>query len=96
MIRCKRILIDKKNAYDNGSWNQAAFMLHQSTKHLYDCLILVYIDYKPKTHNLEKFERQACRSDCLFKIIFHRTTPYQFVWRGRLPRSFVKSSQNIR
>ena len=66
----KEFLIDFNNASGRGSYNQAAFMLHQATERLYACLILVFTDYKPKTHDLEKLDRQACKLDCRFKSIF--------------------------
>jgi hypothetical protein len=33
-----------------------------------------FTDYKPKTHNLEKLDSQACKLDCRFKTIFLRVT----------------------
>jgi uncharacterized protein len=67
-------LTDYENAFDSGSCNQAAFMLHQAAEYLYACLILVFTDYKTKIHDLEKLDQQACKLDCRFKTIFpHKT-----------------------
>lgn len=33
---------------------KAAFNLHQTTENLFSCLLLVFINYRPRTHNLEE------------------------------------------
>ncbi len=35
-----------------GRYNEAAFLLHQATEHLYNCALLVLTLYTPKSHNL--------------------------------------------
>ena len=37
----------------------AAFQLHQATERLYHCFTLVYTDYKPKEHDIEKLGKRA-------------------------------------
>ena len=37
--------------------NICAFLLHQSTEHLYVALLLVFTGYKPKTHHLDDLEK---------------------------------------
>jgi predicted nucleotidyltransferase len=37
----------------------AAFLLHQAAESLYYTVLLVFTDYKPKTHNLKKLRKQA-------------------------------------
>jgi uncharacterized protein len=59
---------------DSDFFKQAIFMLHQTTERYYMCMILVYTDYKPKTHDLEKLDKQASKLDNRFKIIFPRST----------------------
>lgn len=42
-----------------GSLKTAAFELHQSTESLYYAVLLVFTDYKPKTHNLWKLRKKS-------------------------------------
>jgi HEPN domain-containing protein len=39
--------------------NEAAFQLHQAAERYYTTMLLVYIGYKPKTHDLEKLRKLA-------------------------------------
>lgn len=41
------------------NYKLAAFQLHQATESLYYAFLLVFTDYKPKTHNLWKLRRKA-------------------------------------
>lgn len=88
-------LIDYNNAWERGSYNQAAFMLHQATERLYACLILVFTDYKPKTHDLEKLDRQACKLDCRFKTIFpHENEEGERLFQ-LLKKSYIESRYKL-
>ena len=42
-----------------GSLELATFSLHQATERIYYATLLVFTDYKPKTHNLWKLRRKA-------------------------------------
>ena len=42
-----------------GDFNVGAFQLHQSTESLYYATLLVFTDYKPKTHNLWKLRKKT-------------------------------------
>ena len=44
---------------ENGVYRDAAFMLHQATERLYDCILLVLTLYAPASHNI-KFLRSLC------------------------------------
>lgn len=51
-----------KNAkfdFNEGHLKIGAFELHQATESLYYATLLVFTDYKPKTHNLWKLRRKA-------------------------------------
>jgi len=48
------------NFYRNeGDFKIGTFLLHQATESLYYATLLVYTDYKPKTHNLWKLRKKA-------------------------------------
>ena len=60
--------------FNRGKLIKSIFELHQSTERYYMCIILVYTDYKPKLHDLEKLDCQVCKLDDRFKTIFPRST----------------------
>ncbi len=88
-------LIDYKNAFGRGSYNQAAFMLHQATERLYACLILVFTDYKTKTHDIEKLDRQACKLDYRFKTIFHQENAEEERLFQLLKKAYIESRYKL-
>ena len=52
-------------------WNKkAAFMLHQAVENFYKTVLLVYTNYKPKTHKLDKLRKMAGQHDPAFFKIF--------------------------
>ena len=53
-----------------GYLNKAAFMLHQATESYYAAIMLVYEDYKPKTHNLTYLSGKVNSIDDRFKEVF--------------------------
>jgi len=61
-------------SFNENILNEAAFDLHQATERLYMCILLVYTDYKPKVHDLDKLDKEVCKLDNRFKTIFPRTT----------------------
>lgn len=47
----------------------AAFLLHQSAESFYYSILLVFTEYKPKTHNLRRLRKQAkIYSEALFSL----------------------------
>ena len=88
-------MIDYNNAFVRGSYDQAAFLLHQATERLYTSLILVYTDYKPKTHDLEKLYRQICKLDSRFKTIFPRTTEEEERLFQLLKKAYIDSRYKL-
>ena len=55
-------------------YNKAAFELHQAVERLYTTILLVFTDYKPKTHDLEELGINVDRLSAKFKEIFPRKT----------------------
>lgn len=66
--------IDFGNAFQRGSYKIAAFMLHQATEHLYNTILLVFVHYKPKTHDLEALRRLTHALEERFITAFPLTT----------------------
>ncbi|AIT08851.1 hypothetical protein LO80_01895 [Candidatus Francisella endociliophora] len=53
---------------------KAAFFLHQASEHFYACLLLVFTNYKPNTHNLVKLNSLAIELDEQTAEIFPQTS----------------------
>ncbi|HUV41470.1 MAG TPA: HEPN domain-containing protein, partial [Sedimentisphaerales bacterium] len=52
-------------------WNkEAAFNLHQAAECFYSTVLLVYTNYKPKTHDLDTLRRLAPNHDPAFFTVF--------------------------
>jgi predicted nucleotidyltransferase/HEPN domain-containing protein len=88
-------LIDFNNALNRNSFAKASFELHQATERLYACLILVYTNYKPKTHDLEKLDRQACKLDGRFKTIFPRKSTEEERLFQLLKKAYIDSRYTL-
>ncbi len=58
------------DAMKRSDYKLAAFMLHQSTESLYGAVLLVYTNYKPKTHDLDTLRRLAANHDPAFFTVF--------------------------
>ena len=54
----------KRRAY----LNMAAFMLHQATERYYTTILLVYTDYRPKEHDLERLDLRVKNCDPRFGV----------------------------
>lgn len=78
-----------EHAFDDRTYKIAAFNLHQTTEALYSALLLVYTNYKPKTHDLEKFSRLAANHDRAFFKIFPQATKPQKKCFDLLNRAYI-------
>ena len=67
----------------------AAFELHQATERFYAAIMLVFTGYKPKTHDIEKLDRQAGNHDPAFLPIFPRATQKQKHRFDLLKRAYI-------
>ncbi len=53
-----------------GEHNIPAFLLHQAEESFYGTVLLVYKNYKPKTHDLDTLRRLAANHDPAFFTAF--------------------------
>jgi uncharacterized protein len=60
-----------------GRFKKAAFELHQATERFFHAIVLTFTRYKPKTHDLEKLDRQASNLHAEFFTVFPRATEQQ-------------------
>ena len=56
--------------FNKKKYKKAAFMLHQAAEAFYGTVLLVYTNYKPKTHDLDTLRRLAANHDPAFFTVF--------------------------
>jgi len=61
-------LIDFQHGMDRDDYHKAAFELHQATERYYTTILLVYTDYRPKEHNLERLNLRVKNCDPRFAV----------------------------
>jgi predicted nucleotidyltransferase/HEPN domain-containing protein len=82
-------------SFGKGYFSNAAFQLHQSTERFFTCLILVYTDYKPKLHDLEKLNRQVCKLENRVKTIFPRISDEEERLFQLLKKAYIDSRYKL-
>jgi predicted nucleotidyltransferase/HEPN domain-containing protein len=84
-----------KRNYELDRFCTAAFELHQATERYYMCILLVYTNYKPKLHDLEKLNKQVCMVDDRFKAVFPRSTPEEDRMFILLKKAYIDSRYKL-
>ncbi len=82
-------------AFGKQSYKLAAFQLHQATERLYHTTLLVFTDYKPKLHDLDRLGVLASRLDIKFKKIFPRETDEERRLFNLLKRAYIDARYNM-
>ena len=59
------------------------------------CVLLVFTDYKPKTHDLEELNHKCCKLDARFKTIFPRQTEEEEKMFTLLKKAYIDSRYKI-
>ena len=63
-----------ENAFANGHWKTAAFLLHQATERYYNTTQMVFTAYKAKLHNIEELGKRVINLHRGFVGVFPRDT----------------------
>ncbi|GAB5527047.1 MAG: HEPN domain-containing protein [Roseivirga sp.] len=71
--------------------NKAAFELHQAVERYYAAVLLVFTDYKPRTHDIEDLGRQAANQHADFLTIFPRSTDEEKRLFELLKKSYIEA-----
>ena len=66
-----------ESAIKKRHYKKAAFFLHQATECFYMAIMLVFTNYKPKTHDIEKLGRKAASFNPQFLKAFPQATGQQ-------------------
>jgi len=76
---------------EKHKYKWAAFLLHQATECFYGTIMLVFTNYKPKTHDLETLSHLACGHNAEFLTIFPRATKAEIECFDLLNEAYVKA-----
>ncbi len=87
-------LIDFNNALSRKSYNNAAFLLHQATERYYTTILLVFTDYRPKEHDLERLDSRVINCNRRFNV-FPKTTKEQQQRFKLLQRAYIDARYNM-
>jgi predicted nucleotidyltransferase/HEPN domain-containing protein len=85
-----------EHALRDRSYKWAAFDLHQATECFYGAILLVFTNYKPKTHDLEKLSHMAAGCDPALLTVFQQATEEQKECFDLLRRAYVEARYNPR
>ena len=76
---------------EQGHPNESAFLLHQATERLYQCLFLVRTLYTPKTHNLNRLRALAEDMEPSLKQVWPNSTREEKRAYARLREAYIKA-----
>lgn len=80
--------------FSKQKYKKAAFLLHQAVETFYKTLLLVYTNYKPKTHKLDKLRKMAGQHDPIFLKTFPMGTNEEKRRFDLLKRAYVEARYN--
>lgn len=75
----------------NKHYKLASFHLHQATERYFMTNLLVFTDYKPKTHDLERLLNKTLKEDSRFRSVFPRQTGLEIEMFEKLQEAYIGS-----
>lgn len=81
--------------FSEGDFVVASFQLHQATERYYTTILLVFTDYKPKIHDIEKLGKQVEKINSAFGTVFPKNTPEQKRLFELLQKAYIDARYNI-
>ncbi len=85
-----------EHALRKREYKIAAFQLHQVTERFYCAILLVFTNYRPKLHDLEKLSHMVAGCDPTLLTIFPQATQEQKECFDLLRRAYVEARYNPR
>ena len=89
VFRTTSVFNMKRREYKN-----AAFELHQAVERFYAAVLLVFTNYKPRIHDLEKLSHMVAGQDSAFLTVFPKATPEEKECFDLLKRAYVEARYN--
>jgi HEPN domain-containing protein/predicted nucleotidyltransferase len=81
-------------AFEHRKYKLAAFDLHQAVERFYTTLLLVFTNYKPRTHDIEKLGHMVAGFDPALLTVFPQATDEQKKRFDLLKRAYVEARYN--
>lgn len=88
-------MIDYHNGFNRGSYRNAIFNLHQAAERYFAAFLLVFTDYKPRTHELDILNRQAGYAEARLKTVFPNQTDEEKRLFKLLVRAYIDSRYKL-
>jgi HEPN domain-containing protein len=84
-----------EDAFNREFYKEAIFILHQAAERYYMTIQLVFTDYKPKIHDLEKLNLKAGYLDARFKTAFPNHTAEEKRLFSVLVKAYIDSRYTL-
>ncbi|MEP7219479.1 MAG: HEPN domain-containing protein [Bacteroidota bacterium] len=78
-------------AFGRAQYKNAAFLLHQTVERLYSAVLLVFTNYKPKLHDIEKLDQLAAGQAPELVPVFPRGLPEDDHRFDLLRRAYIEA-----
>lgn len=83
-----QICLSKKNN------KEAAFLLHQVCEKLYNCILMVFTNYRPKSHRIQDLSGMVKRFSIELAVVFPLNTDIEKLRFDLLCRSYIEARYN--
>ena len=90
----ERFLKLAKEEFSDGLPNVSAFLLHQVCEKFYNCILLVYTNYRPKNHKINELAGMVKRFSMDLTNVFPRNTDFEKECFELLCRSYIEARYN--
>ena len=90
----ERFLKLAKDESLGGLSNVAAFLLHQVCEKFYNCILLVFTNYRPKNHKINELAGMAKRFSIELANVFPQNTAFERECFELLCRSYIEARYN--
>lgn len=87
--KAKDALTTYELTFEKNLYNEAVFNLHQATERLYSAVTLVFVNYRFRTHDIERLSRKAISYDAEFAAAFPLDTDEQKKNFNLLKRAYI-------
>lgn len=91
----ERFLKHAYTDFEDGIYNPSAFLIHQACEKFYNCLLLVFTNYRPKNHKLNELGGMVKRFSMELVTVFPQNTDFEKECFDLLCRSYIEARYNI-
>ncbi|MEW8624704.1 MAG: HEPN domain-containing protein [Candidatus Thiodiazotropha sp.] len=86
-----RFFFNFKQNFEKGWEKEAAFELHQATERFLSCTLLVFTNYRPKTHNIKHLHALCTEQEPRLMPLFPQDSKFNRRCFGLLKRAYVEA-----